>query len=96
MTRKLMAEVIAVANACGVALKDDLVEILFARILAMPPIYSSMYVDSRAGRPLEVEVILGYPTQKANEFGVECPTLRAVFAMVMAVDGRLRKEAAAK
>lgn len=95
-TRQLMLDVITVGRACGIPLEDELVERLFEKINAMPGIYSSMYVDSRAGRPLEVDVILGFPMRKARELRLEVPTLRAVFAMVGAVDGRLRKEAEGK
>lgn len=95
MTRQLMRDVIRVGRACGVPLDGEaLVEKLFAKIRAMPGIYSSMYVDAQAGRGLEVDVILGFPMRKARELGLEeeVPVLRAVYAMVMAVDGRLRKE----
>ena len=96
MTRALMRDVMAVARACEVPLPDDLVERLFEKIGGMGGIYSSMYVDARAGRAMEVDVILGFPVRKAGELGVSVPTLRAVYAMVMAVDGRLRREREAK
>lgn len=49
-----------------------------------------MQTDCRNGRPLEVDVILGVPAQKAKELGIEAPVLEMVYALVWAVDLRLR------
>ncbi|KAK5708091.1 i-AAA protease yme1 [Elasticomyces elasticus] len=91
MTRRLMREVIDVAKRCDVPLEHSLVDVHIERILAVPGIFSSMHEDSKQGRPLEVDVILGYPMKKAREFGMDVPTLSAVYAMVMAVNGRILK-----
>ncbi|KAK3632439.1 i-AAA protease yme1 [Elasticomyces elasticus] len=91
MTKRLMREVIDVARRCDVPLEHSLVDVHIERILAVPGIYSSMHEDSKQGRPLEVDVILGYPMKKAWEFGLDVPTLSAVYAMVMAVNGRILK-----
>lgn len=56
----------------------------------MPPIGSSMRTDTVAGRPLEVDVILGYPYKKSKELKMSTPTLDAIYAVVMGVDYRLR------
>lgn len=92
-TRRLMREVIDVGRACGVPLEYDLADKLITKILAMPPIGSSMQTDCRHGRPLEVDVILGVPAQKATELKIEAPVLEMVYALVRAVDGRLRASA---
>lgn len=89
MTKRLMEEVIDVAKRCDVPIGYDLADSLVDKILAMPGIYSSMHTDSKGGRPLEVEVILGHPMKKAREFGMDVPVLSAVYAMTMAVNGRL-------
>lgn len=89
MTKRLMREVIDVGRQCGVALDDVLVDTLIDRILAMPGILSSMHEDAKQGRPLEVDVILGHPMKKAQELGMDVPTLSAVYAMTMAVNGRI-------
>lgn len=91
MTRKLMTEVIEVGRACGVTtLEYSLVDRLIEKILAMPPIGSSMQTDALAGRPLEVDVILGYPWKKSKELGLSTPTLDVIYAVVMGIDRRLR------
>ncbi|QKX63803.1 uncharacterized protein TRUGW13939_10974 [Talaromyces rugulosus] len=97
VTRQLMNEVIDVGRACGVTtLEHGFVDVLTDRILGMPGIVSSMQTDCKAGRPLEVEVILGYPYRKAKELGLNTPTLNTVYAIVMGIDRRLRDAAAKK
>lgn len=91
VTRRLMQEVIDVARAIGVPLRDGLVDELIQKILAMPGIGSSMQTDAKASRPLEVDVILGTPIKKARELKLDVPTLAAIYAMTVAVDERLRQ-----
>lgn len=90
VTRRLMREVIDVGRACGVPLEYTLIDALMDKILAMPGIGSSMQTDCRNGRPLEVDVILGFPAQKAKELGMDTPMLEMVHVLVRAVDLRLR------
>jgi ketopantoate reductase len=91
MTKRLMLEVISVGQRCGVPLKNELVDVLIARILSLPGIFSSMYVDAKENRNLEIDVILGFPMKKAKEFGMDVPTLATLYALLKAVDGRLGK-----
>jgi ketopantoate reductase len=92
ITKRLMREVIGIARRCGVSLEYGLVDILMERIQSMPGIESSMQADARAGRPLEVDVILGTPMKKAREFGMDVPTLATIYALTVAVDLRIRRE----
>lgn len=85
-----MREVIDVGRACGVKLEYNLIDKLVDKILGMPGIGSSMQTDCKNGRPLEIDVILGVPVKKARELGMETPTLEIVYALVKAVDTRLR------
>jgi len=90
MTRKLMREVIDVAQKCDVPLQYDLIDILIDRILAMPPIGSSMQTDCKMGRPMEVEVILGTPVRRGRELGVAIPTLEVLHTLLLAINSRMR------
>ncbi|KAH0346376.1 2-dehydropantoate 2-reductase, partial [Aureobasidium melanogenum] len=90
-TKRLMHEVIDVANQCNVPLEHNLADALINKILAMPGIFSSMHTDMKEGRPLEVDVILGYPIKKATEFGMDVPVLSTIYALTTAVNGRLSK-----
>jgi ketopantoate reductase len=89
VTKRLMREVIDVAKKCGVPLEYSLIDMLLERILAMPGIYSSMRTDAIEGRPLEVDVILGYPMKKAIEFGMDTPISATIYSLITAVNGRL-------
>ncbi|KAJ5384121.1 Ketopantoate reductase ApbA/PanE [Penicillium concentricum] len=89
-TRQLMQEVIDIARACGVPLKDDLVDQLMDKINAMPGIGSSMQTDCKSGRPMEIDVILGFPVRKSRELGIRAPFLETLYVLLRAVDGRLR------
>lgn len=90
LTRKLMREVIDVARRCGVALEYDLVDRLMAKINSLPGIGSSMQTDCENGRPMEIDVIVGFPLLKAREFGLDTPVLETIHALLRAVDLRLR------
>ncbi|BCS18622.1 ketopantoate reductase family protein [Aspergillus puulaauensis] len=90
LTLRLMREVIDVGRRCGVGLEYTLIDELMRKINAVPGIGSSMQTDCKEGRPLEVDVILGFPVRKAREFGMETPILDVIYALVVAVDVRLR------
>ncbi|QGI86818.1 hypothetical protein CEK25_013547 [Fusarium fujikuroi] len=89
MTRKLMKEVIDVANALGVPLEYGLIDRLLDKILAMPPIGSSMRTDYENGKPMEVEVILGYPVKKGRELGIDVATIETLYTILLAINKRL-------
>lgn len=88
MTRRLMKEIIDVANATGVPLQYELIDRLIGKILTMPPIGSSMRTDYEAHRPMEVDVILGYPIRKAKEFGIDAPTAETLYLLLAAINKR--------
>lgn len=90
LTHRLMREVIDVARRCGVALEYSLVDELMDKINALPGIGSSMQTDCKNSRPMEVDVILGFPARKAKEFGMQTPVLDTIYTLVRAVDVRLR------
>ena len=90
MTRKLMREVIDVARACDVPIKDELINELIDKILAMQPIGSSMQTDCKMDRPMEVEIILGTPVRKGRELGVPTPILEVLYTLLMAINTRMK------
>lgn len=89
LTHRLMKEVIDVARKAGVPIEYSLIDHLVSKILAMPPIGSSMMVDFQNGRPLEVDIILGYPVSKGRELGVPIPTLETIYTVLMAINKKL-------
>jgi 2-dehydropantoate 2-reductase len=89
MTRRLMKEVIDVANALDVPLKYDLIDRLMDKIWSMQPIGSSMRTDCENGKPMEVEVILGYPVRKGRELGVDVATIETLYTVLLGINKRL-------
>ncbi|KAK2015874.1 2-dehydropantoate 2-reductase [Colletotrichum eremochloae] len=92
MTRRLMREVIDVAKGCNVPIGYDLIDKLIGKILDMHPIGSSMQNDFKAGRPMEVDIILGYPYRKGKELGIATPTLDTIYIILTGTNLRLLKE----
>lgn len=77
---------------CGVSLEHDLIDQLMAKVNSYPGIGSSMQTDCKNGRPMEIDVILGFPLKKAKQFGMETPVLETLHALLRAVDFRLQSK----
>jgi 2-dehydropantoate 2-reductase len=102
----VMREVVATANADlaavgnGARLDSELVvAAMFGQTRAMGDYLTSMCIDFREGRPLEVEAILGEPVRRARMLGVEVPLMDGLYALVRhqgeaRTDGSWRREAA--
>lgn len=94
MTKRLMTEVVSVAQKVGVATEYALVDRLMEKFQVMPSVGSSMLTDYKNGKPMEVEVILGYPAKKARELGVSTPILETLYVILTAVNEKLLRESA--
>ena len=80
--RSIMQEVVEVAAACGHPLPDDVIDINIEHTYNMPPYKTSMLLDFENNRPLETEVILGNAVRTARRFGVPCPRLETLYALL--------------
>ncbi|MCS7267287.1 MAG: 2-dehydropantoate 2-reductase [Geminicoccaceae bacterium] len=81
----LVEEAVAVGRARGVPLPADLVADRLALLRALPAeMRSSMLVDFEAGRPLELEWLLGAVVRMGEAAGVQVPVSRAVLAALRA------------
>ena len=89
MTKRLMREIISVARALELPVKYELVDSLMEKILSMTPIGSSMRADYENGKPMEVDVILGYPVRKGRELGLDIGTAETIYVILTAVNKRL-------
>lgn len=78
------------------AVEYSLIDTLIEKILAMPPIGSSMQADYKNGKPMEVDIILGYPVRKALELGISIPITQTIYTILSAVNLRVTQEAAQK
>ena len=90
----LMTEVIAIANAAGVPLTEEMAEKQREYTRNFPPYKTSMLQDFEAGRALEVEAILGNTLKVARRFGVAAPRIESCYALLKSADelNRLRRK----
>lgn len=90
----LMTEVIAIANAAGVPLTEEMAEKQREYTRNFPPYKTSMLQDFEAGRELEVEAILGNALKTARRFGVAVPRIESCYALLKSADelNRLRRK----
>lgn len=86
LVRELMSEVLAIAAADGATLPAEVIDRQIQNTASMGAYQSSMQIDRRAGRALEVEAILGEPLRRASELGVPTPRLAWLYSLVKLVD----------
>ncbi|VUC25725.1 unnamed protein product [Clonostachys rosea] len=89
LTRTIMTEVINVAKALDVPIGYDLIDKHIGKILSMAPIGSSMRTDYENGKPMEVDIILGYPVRKGRDLGLDVKTIETLFVILTAINKRL-------
>ena len=75
-----MAELAAVGAAIGCPIEES-GEDRMAVTARLGPFKSSMLQDVEAGRPIELEALLGAPIELARRAGVAVPTLETLYAM---------------
>jgi 2-dehydropantoate 2-reductase len=89
-TRQLIAAVIregmAVAEALGVTLKEDPVEVALRPRPAGPAHFASMAQDIFRGRKTEVEALNGAIVRLGEAHGVPTPLNQAIFALIRALE----------
>jgi 2-dehydropantoate 2-reductase len=78
LVRQVMNEVIATAAAAGVELRPGTVEHQIGRTRTMGAYLSSMQIDRRTGRALEIEAIVGRPLAEARRLGVVTPAIAMI------------------
>lgn len=82
LMRKVMGEVLAVANATGSDLSVDIVDKIIAGTRKMNAFKTSMLVDFEAGRAMEIDAILGNSIQIAEELNVDTPYMKSLFGLL--------------
>jgi len=88
VVRELMLEVIAAANALGLAVSESLAEQQISRTRTMGPYKASTLLDFECGRPLELESLFLEPLRQAQGVGVATPRLASLCAVLAALDKR--------
>ena len=91
LCRDLMDEVIAAAASEGIVIAPEEADAMMAYTRSLNPYNSSMLQDHLAGRPLEVEAILGNPLRIALHNGVSVPKMEVCYALLKSIDELRRK-----
>jgi 2-dehydropantoate 2-reductase len=81
----LMQEVVTTATAGGHNLPADVIEMNIRRTRGMGPYQSSMQIDRKQSRPLEIESIIGHPLREARRLGVDTPCLRMLYRAIKTI-----------
>lgn len=91
----LMHETAAVATACGARLDSDVVDKCLAFVdRAGPAIKASMQLDVEAGRPSELDALIGVICRKGREKGLDTPVADAIYGFLLPVDTKARSQQA--
>lgn len=78
----VVAETLAVAKACGVAMAPDTLARTYKIAEAMPTQYSSTAQDLARGKPTEIDHLNGFVARKGEALGVPTPANRTLHALV--------------
>lgn len=84
---QLAREVIALANAQGIALSEEDLELRRKRIATVDPANkTSMLQDMEAGRPTEVEIFAGTMLRLGKQYGVATPCNQLIYHMIKVLE----------
>ncbi|MCP5005359.1 MAG: 2-dehydropantoate 2-reductase [Planctomycetes bacterium] len=83
---KVMEEVCSIADSLGHPIPASTSRKYLEDTLRMKPYKTSMYLDFEAGRPMEVEGILGNTVHIARRQGIKVPHLETLYALLKQVD----------
>ena len=86
LCRALMEETARVAQACGENFDAGDLDAMMDYTRNFPPYKTSMLQDYEAGRPLEVEAILGNAVRLAEKHGLSVPRMECCYALLKSVD----------
>ena len=95
LARKVMEEVCKIAEAVGHPLPPGVVRENIEGTRRMSPYKSSMLVDFEAGRPMEVEAILGNGIRAAKRHNLAVPHMESLYGLLKLVDKKIRRRGSA-
>jgi len=103
VAEQAMREVVATANADLESAvsdarldADNVVTAMFTQTRSMGDYQTSMCIDYREGRPLEVEAILGEPVRRAQALGIAVPAMEALYGLVRHLGSGAARESMAE
>ncbi len=86
LVRAAMAETLSVARAEGARLEAADLDRALEQARAWKAITTSMWQDKRAGRPLELEALVGEVVRRGQRHGVETPVLETLYRLLKATE----------
>ena len=88
LVRDIITEVHTAALACGAAIDTSWIEKTIETTKTMVPYDSSMRLDYLAGRPMEIDSILGAPIAAARQAGVAMPKTDMLYQQLRFLQSR--------
>ncbi len=88
LVRDLMQEVIAIARARGMIIREQFIETLIERTRPMGAYKASTLVDFERGQPLELQSLFLEPLRQAKEAGIDAPRLNALCSILVSLSER--------
>lgn len=86
LTTAVMQEIVMLSKADGHPLPDSIIAKNIRLTETMKPYKTSMLLDHEAGRPMEVEAILGNTVRRGRELGCKIPHLESIYALLKLVN----------
>jgi len=86
LAEALMQEVAVAAHHCKAGIPDHFIQSMLSATLKMKPYRTSMKIDFDAGRPLEVEAILGTPLRRGQAAGASLPLIAMLYRQLKFLD----------
>lgn len=83
---QMMKEVQAAAEADGLMIEDGFLEYMMELTVKMEPYYTSMHLDRRGGRAMEVEAIIGEPLRRGQKNGLDLTEMQNLYTGLKEID----------
>ena len=79
LAQRLMKEVQTAAEAYELVIEDEFLDKMMYYSDRLKPYFTSMHLDRRNHRPMELESIIGEPLRRAQKKGLQLPEMRRLY-----------------
>lgn len=83
---QLMKEVQQAAGADDLEIDDGFLEHMMDLTVKMEPYYTSMHLDRRHSRAMEIESIIGEPLRRGQQHGLALPQMQNLYTGLKEID----------
>lgn len=81
-----LGEAIAVGKACGIEVRDKVIDRIFPSAETVRHHKTSMLQDRERGKKMEIESLCGFFVSKAERLGLDTPVLRTLYAVLSSME----------